>query len=208
MPFAEPETAGGPYPRDLVGHLLMVWPVDYITDAPSKFSRPGGPPSDVIVVDFVDLDEVDPWTNEPGAVHRNAWWRPGRLIGSLKRRLGSLDPVLAWMSQGVASQGFNAPFELISATSDPAAVARAKAWLDANPDFQPTGYAPKPDEVQEELARQAQPANPNPQPEVETSQSRIRSDLERMAAQAQRGADRLPDEPTRHGGDQPTKFPY
>src|SRR6187431_2881815 len=129
MPFAEPETAGGPYPKDLVGHLLMVWPVDYIDDAPSKFSRPGAQ-SDVIVVDLVDLDVVDEYTKELGQLSRQAWWRPGRLIGSLKRRLGSKDPVLAWMQMGTASKGMNAPYELVSATSDPMSVDRAKLWLE------------------------------------------------------------------------------
>ena len=201
MPFAEPETAGGPYPRDLIGHLLMVWPVDYIEDAPSKFSR-SGQPSDVIVVDLVDLDEVDQWTKKPGTLHRQAWWRPGRLIGSLKRRLGSTDPVLAWMSQGTASQGFNAPFELLTATGDPKAVADANTWLQDNPDFAPTGFNNPRVEKEPAPEQKLAEANSNPQPEDEGSrQSRIRSELEQMASQARRGADRLPDPP-------PEKFPY
>jgi hypothetical protein len=199
MPFAEPEKAGGPYAAELVNHLLMVWAVDYLDDVPSKFSRAGGQ-SDVIVVDLVDLDVIDEFTGEPGQLSRGAWWRPGRLIGSLKRRLGSKDPVLAWMRLGVASTGFNAPYELVSATGDPSARARATAWLDANPDFQPTGFdLPRSRGVSQAAAPPAQAENPNPQPEVESQ--RIRSDLERMAQQAQRGAERLP-EP------RPERFPY
>jgi hypothetical protein len=199
MPFAEPETAGGPYPKDLVGHLLMVWPVDYIDDAPSKFSRPGAQ-SDVIVVDLVDLDTVDEYTKELGQLSRQAWWRPGRLIGSLKRRLGSKDPVLAWMQMGTASKGMNAPYELVSATSDPASVDRAKLWLEKNPDFEPTNYVETHEQVQARIDRRREQGS-NPQPEVETSeQSRVRSQLEQMARQAQAGADRLPDPPQ--------KFPY
>ena len=199
MPFAEPETAGGPYPKDLVGHLLMVWPVDYIDDAPSKFSRPGAQ-SDVIVVDLVDLDTVDEYTKELGQLSRQAWWRPGRLIGSLKRRLGSKDPVLAWMQMGTASKGMNAPYELVSATSDPASVDRAKLWLEKNPDFEPTNYVETHEQVQARIDRRREPES-NPQPEVETSeQRRVRSQLEQMARQAQAGADRLPDPPQ--------KFPY
>ena len=199
MPFAEPETAGGPYPKDLVGHLLMVWPVDYIDDAPSKFSRPGAQ-SDVIVVDLVDLDVVDEYTKELGQLSRQAWWRPGRLIGSLKRRLGSKDPVLAWMQMGTASKGMNAPYELVSATSDPMSVDRAKLWLEKNPDFEPTNYVETHEQVQARVDRRREPES-NPQPEVETSeQRRVRSQLEQMARQAQAGADRLPDPPQ--------KFPY
>ena len=199
MPFAEPETAGGPYPKDLVGHLLMVWPVDYIDDAPSKFSRPGAQ-SDVIVVDLVDLDTVDEYTKELGQLSRQAWWRPGRLIGSLKRRLGSKDPVLAWMQMGTASKGMNAPYELVSATSDPMSVDRAKLWLEKNPDFEPTNYVETHEQVQARIDRRREQES-NPQPEVETSeQRRVRSQLEQMARQAQAGADRLPDPPQ--------KFPY
>ena len=199
MPFAEPETAGGPYPKDLVGHLLMVWPVDYIDDAPSKFSRPGAQ-SDVIVVDLVDLDTVDEYTKELGQLSRQAWWRPGRLIGSLKRRLGSKDPVLAWMQMGTASKGMNAPYELVSATSDPMSVDRAKLWLEKNPDFEPTNYVETHEQVTARIDRRREQES-NPQPEVETSeQRRVRSQLEQMARQAQAGADRLPDPPQ--------KFPY
>lgn len=198
MPFGEPEIAGGPYPKELLGHLLMVWAVEYIEDAPSKFSNRGAP-SDVIVVDIVDLNEVEFGTNEAGVLSRGAWWRGGRLIGSLKRRLGKPDPVLAWMRLGTASAGFNAPYELVSATSDPESVRRAQNWLDSHPDFTPGGAmsrvssSPRPstEEVPES----------NPEPEVETdSPSRIRSQLEQMAKQSQRGADRLPASPER--------FPY
>lgn len=198
MPFGEPEMAGGPYPKELLGHLLMVWAVEYIEDAPSKFSNRGAP-SDVIVVDVVDLNEVEFGTNEAGLLSRGAWWRGGRLIGSLKRRVGSPDPILAWMRLGTASQGFNAPYELVSATGDPESVRRAQNWLDSHPDFNPlwarSGASRDPRPSNEEVQE-----NSNPQPEVEgASPSRIRSQLEQMAAQSQRGADRLPT---------PEKFPY
>jgi hypothetical protein len=190
MPFAEPETAGGPYPRDLIGHLMLIWPVDYIEDAPSKYSQ-RGQPSDVIVVDIVDLDAIDPMTGQPGLVSRGAWWRPGRLIRSLKRRLGSPDPMLAWMTMGTASQGMNAPFELVSATGEPEAVKRAEAWLDANPTFKPDSFTPMTVERKDPV-----PEFANPQPPVEGETSRVRSELERMAKQAQDGADRLPKPPS------------
>lgn len=180
MPFGEPESSGGPYPKELLDHLLLVWAVDYIDDAPSKFSRSGAK-SDVIVVDLVDLDDTDPMTRQPGYMARGAWWRPSKLIQSLKRRLGSPDPVLAWMKFGTAEPGMNAPYVLVSATSDAQAVARAEAWLAANPDFgpslpggfvRPTGQAPV----------EARPQEP----------ARAPSPLEQLAQQAQRGANRLP----------------
>jgi hypothetical protein len=101
------------------------------------------------------------------------------------------------MQMGTASKGMNAPYELVSATSDPASVARAQAWLEANPDFEPTGYELP---STRGFSQYREPES-NPQPEVESSeQRRVRSDLERMARQAQAGADRLPDPPQ--------KFPY
>ena len=174
MPFAAPDQANGPYPKDLMDHLLMVWAVDYIDDAPSQFSVQGQK-SDVIVVDLVDLSESS------GTAYTSAWWRPGRLIGSLKRRLGSPDPVLAWMGKGVGKPGASAPYVLIDATGDPQAVAAAEAWISANPEWAPN-VAPIP-----------RPSNP--QPQVETESSRVRSSLERYANQASQGAARLPRPP-------------
>ena len=183
MPFGEPENSGGPYPKELLDHLLLVWAVDYIDDAPSKFSRPGTK-SDVIVVDLVDLDDTDPMTRQPGYMARSCWWRASKLIQSLKRRLGSPDPVLARMKFGTSDPGMNAPYVLVSATGDPAAVARAEAWMAANPNFAPSSQEPPMRgraAVQQEV-EQAQPARP-PSP------------LEQLAQQARRGADRLPPPP-------------
>jgi hypothetical protein len=195
MPYAEPETSGGPYPKELVGHLLLVWPTEYIDDVPSKFSRPGQL-SDVIVVDLVDLDEADEFTGEMGRMARNVWWRPGKLIGALKRRVGSADPVLGWMTQGVGTQGFNAPFILQSATSDPKAVARAEEWEQRNPGFRPTARG--------QLSSMAPASAPEVnEPEPEKKPQREESTLERLARMAQQGAERLPPAP---GGTD--KIPY
>jgi hypothetical protein len=182
MPFGEPENSGGPYPKELLDHLLLVWAVDYIDDAPSKFSRSGAK-SDVIVVDLVDLDDVDPMTRQPGYMARSAWWRPSKLIQSLKRRLGSPDPVLAWMRFGTADPGMNAPYVLVSATGDPQSVARAEAWMAANPGFAPSSVSVPP------MREQGAVRQPEAEP---TSAARAPSPLERLAQQAQRGADRLP----------------
>lgn len=192
MPFNEPEVSGRLNPRDVVGHLLMVWPVEYIAHSPTKFSK-AGQPSDVIVVDVVDLDDVDEGTGLPGKLARNVWWRPGRLIASLKKQVGTKDPYLAWMSQGGASQGMNAPFILVSATSDRAAVAKAEAWLAAYPEFrasEPVGQG-----EQFGLGRTIEP-EPVPQPEPAASPApRVETVLERLARLSQEGAARLQTSP-------------
>lgn len=183
MPFAAPDQARGPYPKELIDHLLLVWAVEYIDDAPSQFSMPGVK-SDVIVVDLVDLSE------NSGTAYMSAWWRPGRLIGALKRRLHHPDPVLAWMGMGVGKPGAFAPYMLIDATADAKAVAAAEAWISANPEWAPN-TAPPP------MGRGF--SNPQPQPQVETEASRVRSSLERYANQAAQGAARLPRPPESQG---------
>jgi hypothetical protein len=189
MTFSEPDSSGRLNPRDVVGHLLLVWPTDYITDSPTKFSKPGQP-SDVIVVDVVDLDDHDPVTGEAGYVTRGAWWRQGRLIGSLKKKVGTKDPMLARMSQGIGTPGYNAPFELTSATSDRQAVARAQEWLQKNPDFQPTAaWVPNPPMAYEAPDAHGAAKAKDPSPD------RGETTLERLARIAQEGAARLPKPP-------------
>lgn len=166
-------------PRDCLGHLLLIWVVEYLPHKPTQYSRPDKP-SDVIVVDVVDLDEKDPDTGDQGLLYRHVWWRQAKLIQSLKGRVGKR--LLAYMGKGGASQGYNAPFVLTSATSEPAAVHRAQEWLEKNPGFVPS-----------------QPFESEPQVEVETSPvkepPRQETLLERMARSAQEGANRLPTQP-------------
>lgn len=177
----EPESAGRLNPRDILGHLLLVWAVDYIPHSPTKFSREGKP-SDVIVVDVVDLDLDDPLTNQPGFVTRGCWWRPSRLIQALKGRVGDKDPVCAWMSTGTSSQGMNAPYVLASAVADPEAVRRVREWEARTPGFMPS--APP--------AQQA--AVPEPREERQVSELE-RQARERLGRIAQAGVDRLPQPP-------------
>lgn len=182
MGFVEPDEVGGTRinPKDVVGHLLLVWATDYVADSPTQFSRPDKP-SDVIVVDVVDLDQVDE-NGTPGLLARKTWWRQAQLIGSLKTRIGLQDAMLVRMARGGASMGRNAPYVLQSATADPQAVQRANNWFAANPGFTPsprkappgveqltepaaTGAASATETLLEQMARQAQnlpPAKPQP----------------------------------------------
>lgn len=140
--FDEPDEVGGVklYPKDALNHLLIVWAVDYIAHSPTQFSRPDKP-SDVVVVDVVDLDQVDPETMQAGLLARRVWWRQAQLIASLKKKVGSGTPLLARMGKGTATQGMP-PYVLNSMTSDPQCVARANAWFAANPGFTPSEAMP------------------------------------------------------------------
>ena len=166
-------------PRDCLNHLLLIWVIEYLPHKPTQFTRPDKP-SDVIVVDVVDLDEVDPDTEAQGLLARHVWWRQAKLIQSLKTRIGG-KPMLAYMGKGGASQGFNAPYVLNSATGEPAAVQRAKEWLARNPGFAPS----QPFEtvtVEPEVTTASDiPAPPQAAPTI----------LERLAQGAQQGADRV-----------------
>jgi|KBSSwiStaDraftv2_1062776.scaffolds.fasta_scaffold08809_9 hypothetical protein len=190
MPFNEPETSGRLNPRDCIGHLLMVWPIEYIEDSPTRYSKPGQA-SDVIVVDVVDLDDFDEGTGLAGKLYRNVWWRPGNLIKALKRTVGAKDPYLAWMRQGGASPGMNAPFKLESATADPKSVEKAETWLAAYPKFLPSDpVIPGEREVEplDQLRPSAATTEPLPPPRAETA-------LERLARISQQGAARLQSPP-------------
>lgn len=168
-------------PRDVVGHLLMVWATEYIAHRPTQFTRPDKP-SDVIVVDCVDLDVIDPETGVQGYLARKVWWRQAKLIQTLKLLVGNPQPVLARMGKGGASQGFNAPFILNTATSDPVCIERAQKWLAANPGFKPSSPGEFPDMTED----------PSPTPELAARQESM---LERLARQAREGAARLPPPP-------------
>jgi hypothetical protein len=143
MAFSEPEEVGGIRlnPRDLVGHLLLLWAIDYVAHSPTQYSRPDKP-SDVIIVDVVDLDQADE-NGQPGLLARKAWWRQAQLIQALRPKIGGRDPLLVRMGRGGATMGRNAPFVLTSMTADQGCVQRATFWLSQNAEFCPS--TPKPD---------------------------------------------------------------
>lgn len=125
------------YPNHLVGHLLLVWPVEYIANAPGGMTKANGL-NDAINVDLVVLDVANEANTEWGLLTRGQWWRPNVLIATLKPKVGAKQPILARMGRGEAARGQQAPYILVSATGDPDAVARGQAWLAAHPDFVPS----------------------------------------------------------------------
>jgi hypothetical protein len=169
-------------PRDAIGHLLLIWVIEYLPHKPTQFTRPDKP-SDVIVVDVVDLDLIDPETEQPGLLARHTWWRQAKLIQKLKQMVGNPTPFLAYMGKGGASQGFNAPFVLNSAKREPAAEQRAREWYARNPGFQPSSpYDADPVVMS--------PDAPAPPP-MDTPPAAGGTLLEQLARSAQAGADRV-----------------
>jgi hypothetical protein len=172
------------YPRDILGHLILVWPVEYLPNKPTINSRPDRP-SDVVVVDVVDLDVVDPETNRPGLLAQRVWWRPALLIRDLKNLIGSKNPVVAYMTQGGATPGRNAPFKLVSASGDEACMRRAREWRAQNPGFVPS--APYETDIPVPASTPAPTAAP-----VSPAPVQNESLLARLARSSVEGANRLP----------------
>jgi hypothetical protein len=205
--FDEPDSGGSGgrlRPADCVGHLLLVWVIDYIEHSPTQFTQPGKP-SDAVVVDVVDLDMVGD-DGQPGMLVRKEWWRPGRLVRDLKGRVGRPNPMLLQMTRGMASPGKQAPFEVVSMLGSPQAVQRGEAWRLAHQDFVPSKPDPMPSYQQpvvvpyeqQQSAQSWVPASPQPPqqtlppPPAQMSHDQRATMLERLALQAQQGRDRLP----------------
>lgn len=189
MPFSEPEEISTVRinPAEVINHLLMIWVIDYIEESPTRFSR-ADRPSDVIVVDVVDLDQAGD-DGGRGLLAKRVWWRPSQLIVSLRPKVGKTDresPLLARMSLGMASPGFKPPFVLVSQTADQACVSLALDWLARHPDYNPYSKPSPALDPWEAHPRLPLSASAPPTP------VRQETYLERLARQAQQGAANLP----------------
>lgn len=117
MTFAAPSNASESVKvADLANHLLIISPVEYKTGIPTVHGD-----AEAIEVNVVDLD-----TNKE---HSSLLWFNVALRNALKSKTGQ--KVLARIGQGTAKPGKSAPWILIDATGDAAAVAKANAYLGA-----------------------------------------------------------------------------
>ena len=114
--FAAPASNDGANikPADLLGHLLIITPVEYKTGIQTSLGE-----TDAIEVNIVDLD-----TSEE---HNSVLFFNVALKSALKPNIGK--QVLARMGQGAAKPGKSAPWVLVTATDDPAAVAKATSYI-------------------------------------------------------------------------------
>lgn len=122
----------------LAGHLLIIFPIGYIEDSPTRFSVPGKR-SDAIVLDVIDLDDFDEH-GQPGKLYRNNWWRGAQLIMMLKARIGG--KVLGRIGKGTPKNGMNPPWVINDASRDEEGLVRARAWGHAHGDFITSPFAP------------------------------------------------------------------
>lgn len=99
---------------DLANHLLIIEPVEYKTGIATVHGD-----AEAIEVNVVDLD-----TNKE---HAGLLWFNVALRNALKTKTGQ--KVLARIGQGQAKPGKSAPWILIDATGDAAAIAKANSYL-------------------------------------------------------------------------------
>lgn len=166
MSFNEPSATAGEFlpARNLQGHLLIVYPIQYYAHVQTQYTQPGKP-SDAIIVDIVDISggpcPPDRQTGQPmpgieaGTIGRRCQWMQSQLIRALRPRVGQ-GPLLGTIGLGLAKGGNTPPFVFNSLTSDSSAVERAQAWLDANPDFKPSEQEEQPVPQPQQPAQQHQ----------------------------------------------------
>ena len=104
---------------DLAGKLLIIEPVEYKTGIDTVHGK-----AEAVEVNVVDLDNNN-------AKHDSLLWFNVALRNALKTKIGQ--KVLARVGQGAAKPGKSAPWILIDATGDPAAIAKANAYLTSAP---------------------------------------------------------------------------
>lgn len=129
--LSAPRNADMLKPADIVGHLLIVHPLEFVAEVATALG-----PKDAIRCDVVDLHQNNA-DGSYGVVFRDVLWFGRQLIPGLRRQIGELP--FGWMSQGLGKPGQNPPYMLTDAMGDAASRAAAQSWLDRHPDF---GSAP------------------------------------------------------------------
>jgi hypothetical protein len=99
---------------DLAGFLLIIEPIEYKVGIQTVHGE-----TDAIEVNLVDLDN--------SKTYNNVLFFNVALKNALKAKVGQ--KVLARIGQGVAKPGKSAPWILLDATGDAAAVAKANAFI-------------------------------------------------------------------------------
>jgi hypothetical protein len=133
-------------PRDMVGHLLLVWPVRYERDTYTKYERTDGRPADAVFCDVVDLS-VNGDDGKPGKLMRGCKWTQGRLIRDTKGNVGAQDPMLFQIGKDGDA------YTVVEQIHNPASVQWAEWWLAAHPTFRPGENQPQSIRQQEQQQR-------------------------------------------------------
>lgn len=125
MPLSAPSQMGDLLNQaDCLGHTMIVAPTEFIEHIPTVNTKPGekSPAIRVNVADFNDPDNP--------VIYRGVLWF-GVISGNLRRNIGEF--VAGRMSQGQASPGRNAPWQLQDITNEADWMAHLLKWLDNSP---------------------------------------------------------------------------
>jgi len=115
MTFAELATGGDqPKVADLANQLLIIEPTEYKANIQTVHGD-----TDAIEVRIINIDT--------GEIHTDILFFNVALKNALKNKVGQ--KVLARIGQGTAKPGKSAPWILIDATSNPADLAKANAFV-------------------------------------------------------------------------------
>lgn len=127
--FSAPTQGQSLKPADVQGHLLIVEPSEFTAGVPTAFGE-----SDAIRCTVHDINDAE--------TYEDILWFSTVLVSSLKSRIGQR--VLGVMGQGVARPGQSAPWILVDASGEQAAVTAATAYLESRAASSFTAPSPEP----------------------------------------------------------------
>ena len=122
MPLSNPTAQGDMLNQaDCLNHTMVVAPTEFIDHIQTVNTKPGekSPAVRVNVADFADPDNP--------VVYRGVLWF-GVISGALRRQIGEF--VAGRMTQGAASPGRNAPWQLADISNEADWMAHLGNWLD------------------------------------------------------------------------------
>jgi hypothetical protein len=113
---------------DVLNHIFIVVPTEFIEHIPTKNTKPGekSPAIRFHLADFTS-DPHNP------TIYRDALWF-GVITNSLRRQIGKF--LASMMTQGVATNGNNPPWQLKSMLDDEGWANYMSNWLDNTPEGQ------------------------------------------------------------------------
>lgn len=112
--------------KDILGHLLVIIPVEFVESIPTEFGDSPAVRSDIAVL-----------TQDGQPVYHDVLWFNVALRNTLKQQIG--EGVCARMGQGTKKPGRDAPFLLEEVSAED--FAYAEAWLAQNPQFEKDAMA-------------------------------------------------------------------
>lgn len=126
MPLEAPQAQGDMLSQaDVLNHVFIVVPTEFIEHIPTKNTKPGekSPAIRFHLADFSD-DPHNP------VIYRDALWF-GVITNSLRRQIGKY--LASMMTQGVATNGNNPPWQLKSMLDNADWAGFMSNWLDNTP---------------------------------------------------------------------------